>query len=71
MNVPNELSPRDFLRNSEFCPERANERFPYAQDIMLGGPFISHSDEDSVAIPGADHLACHLRETSGRRVLHA
>jgi TIR domain len=50
MNVPNELSPRDFLRNSEFCPERANERFPHAQDIMLGGLFISHSGEDSAAI---------------------
>ena len=50
MAVSDELSPRDFLRNSEFSREQANKRFPNAQDIMLGGLFISHSGEDSTRI---------------------
>ena len=50
MNVPDNLSPRDFLRTSEFSPDRANQRFPHAQDILLGGLFISHSGEDSIQI---------------------
>ena len=50
MTVPDNLSPRDFLRTSEFSTDRANRRFPNAQDTMLGGLFISHSGEDSVRI---------------------
>jgi hypothetical protein len=50
MSVPDNLSPRDFLRTSEFSPDRANRRFPNAQYTMLGGLFISHSGEDSVRI---------------------
>ena len=50
MSVPDNLSPRDFLRTSEFSSDRANRRFPNAQDTMLGGLFISHSGEDSVRI---------------------
>lgn len=50
MSVPDSLSPRDFLRTSEFSPDRANQRFPHAQDRMLGGLFISHSGEDSIRI---------------------
>jgi hypothetical protein len=50
MSVSDDLSPRDFLRNSEFSPERATHRFANAQDIMLGGLFISHSGEDSIRI---------------------
>jgi hypothetical protein len=50
MSVPDDVSPRDFLRNSKFSPERANQRFPNAQDLMLGGLFISHSGEDSIRI---------------------
>ena len=40
----------DFLRTSEFSQDRANERFPHARDIMLGGLFIIHSGEDSIRI---------------------
>jgi hypothetical protein len=39
-----------FLRTSEFSQDRANEWFPHARDIMLGGLFISHSGEDSIRI---------------------
>jgi TIR domain len=45
-----EFSPRDFLRDDEFSPERADELFPNAREIMLGGLFISHSGADSQRI---------------------
>jgi hypothetical protein len=50
MSVPDKFSPREFLRNSEFSPERANERFPNARNITFGGLFISHSGKDSFRI---------------------
>jgi len=50
MSVPDDSSPRDFLRGCEFSADRANRSFPHARDIMLGGLFISHSGEDSIRI---------------------
>ena len=39
-----------FLRTPEFSQDRANERFPHAQDIMHGALCIGHSGEDSIRI---------------------
>jgi TIR domain len=55
MNGPNSLSPREFLRNCEFSPERANARYPNARRLTLGGLFVSHSGIDTKRI---DEIIC-------------
>jgi hypothetical protein len=47
VNLADDFTPRDSLRNSEFSPRRANERFPNAQKHLRRGLFISHSGVDS------------------------
>ena len=41
---------RDFLRNSEFSPRRAQAEFPNARRLTLGGLFVSHAGADTVQI---------------------
>jgi hypothetical protein len=45
-----EDTPRDFLRNSEFNPKRAETEFPNARRLTFGGLFVSHSGVDTVPI---------------------
>src|SRR5690242_19954219 len=47
MDLPKDIAPRDFLRLSEFLPERASARYPNARRHTLGGLFVSHSGADS------------------------
>jgi hypothetical protein len=45
--MTDEISPREFLRNTEFSPETANLLYPNARRLTLGGLFISHSGADN------------------------
>jgi TIR domain len=45
--MTDEISPREFLRNTEFSSERANLLYPNARRLTLGGLFISHSGADN------------------------
>jgi hypothetical protein len=44
------MPPRDFLRLSEFSPDRAHEVFPNARSLTLEGLFISHAGADTQRI---------------------
>lgn len=41
---------RDFLRNTEFNPKRAETEFPNARRLTLGGLFVSHAGVDAATI---------------------
>jgi len=43
-------TPREFLRTAEFSPEKANQLFPHARRLSLGGLFISHTGSDTQRI---------------------
>jgi hypothetical protein len=50
---PPGMLPRDFLRLSEFLPDRAQKLFPNARGLILGGLFVSHAGIDRERIEDA------------------
>ena len=50
MSTSDEISPREYLRNTPFAEDQANAEYPNARRYTLGGLFVSHSGLDTKRI---------------------